>query len=425
MTTPAITLDYASPDLRRRAVWPPYFLEATASLGSNLLMVGIFFYTHDRYGWTPRDNLLLACGQGVVYIIGALLANGLSRRLGPRFALAGIYLLLAFCALGALLSPSPSLLVASLLAYVLFSGMNWPILEGLISAGLDAHLLSRRIGIYNLVWSGMGTVIVAVSGAIIDHWPLGIFILPLTVHLAAATLLLLRKDVEASISVGSASADRLLLTPEPRTPNPLPETPLLAQRTLALWLSRLALPSTFVVIYSLMAIMPSLPVMQPLTTTGKTLVGSMWLLARWLSFLALGATIWWHTRPRVLLLSAFGLLIAFLGTTLRPSALLGLGSHGFDLPSMLAFQILLGLCMGMIYTASLYFGMVLSEGSTEHGGYHEALIGLGSVLGPGAAAATQAQWPGNLPAGIAAVAGILVLSLLAALAADIRTRRRS
>ena len=28
-------------------------------------------------------------------------------------------------------------------------------------------------------------------------------------------------------------------------------------------------------------------------------------------------------------------------------------------------------------------GMVLSDGSTEHGGYHEALIGLGSVLGPG------------------------------------------
>ena len=59
--------------------------------------------------------------------------------------------------------------------------------------------------------------------------------------------------------------------------------------------------------------------------------------------------------------------------------------------------------MGMIYSASLYFGMVLSDGSTEHGGYHEALIGLGSILGPGTAALTQLVWRGDIRAGVAAV----------------------
>ena len=50
-------------------------------------------------------------------------------------------------------------------------------------------------------------------------------------------------------------------------------------------------------------------------------------------------------------------------------------------------ELVLGLMVGFIFSASLYFGMVLSDGSTEHAGYHEALIGVGVVLGPGLASA--------------------------------------
>ena len=51
--------------------------------------------------------------------------------------------------------------------------------------------------------------------------------------------------------------------------------------------------------------------------------------------------------------------------------------------------------------------MVLSDGSTEHGGYHEALIGLGWVLGP--AAGTAAAWlkPHDPRAGVAAVGTLI------------------
>jgi hypothetical protein len=80
---------------------------------------------------------------------------------------------------------------------------------------------------------------------------------------------------------------------------------------------------------------------------------------------------------------------------------------------MVAWQVVLGLTLGLIYAASLYFGMVLSDGSTEHGGYHEALIGVGTVIGPGAGALAEGLGGGNPMWGVLAVSAILGASVLA------------
>src|SRR5213075_175303 len=129
----------------------------------------------------------------------------------------------------------------------------------------------------------------------------------------------------------------------------------------------------------------------------------------WITFVMLGTSVWWHTRPRILLFAAIAMLVAFVGVTLFPA-----------LELMVLSQLLLGAAMGIIYAASLYFGMVLSEGSTEHGGYHEALIGLGSVLGPGAGALTQWLRPGDTRAGVLAVSGVVAISIVAAAVAVVR-----
>src|SRR5690348_3667379 len=65
-----------------------YTLEALASAGTNLLIAAIYFYMAHRYGWGLLQNFLLACGQGIVYIIGALSASGISHRMGKRLTLA-------------------------------------------------------------------------------------------------------------------------------------------------------------------------------------------------------------------------------------------------------------------------------------------------------------------------------------------------
>jgi len=136
-------------------------------------------------------------------------------------------------------------------------------------------------------------------------------------------------------------------------------------------------------------------------------------LSRWVTFLVVGARVFGHTRPMMLLGAAALLGAAFIGVT----APVGLGG-------MMAAQVALGAALGLIYTASLYFGMVLSEGSTEHAGYHEALIGVGQVLGPGAGALTQWRWERNLFAGVVAVSSLVLISVLGAGVAALKARRR-
>jgi hypothetical protein len=311
--------------------------------------------------------------------------------------------------------PSPTVLVPLLLAYSGLSAISWPALESLVSSGAAAHELSRRLGVYNCVWSGAGTVTVALAGTLLKYWPTGTFVLPGFWHAVMALWLLTRLARQQEADSAALPAD----TPA-HAPQPEPE--LLRVRTLALWMSRLALPATFVVISSLLAAMPTLPLIQRLDPTARTVVGSAWMAARWVAFLLLGATAWWHTRPRALLTAALLLLAGFLAVTLRPQWLPGAREFqtGPWLAWMIGWQFVLGLALGLIYAASLYFGMVLSDGSTEHGGYHEALIGLGNILGPGAGALAEHIGGGNPLWGVLAVSLVLAVSILACGAVAVR-----
>jgi MFS family permease len=178
---------------------------------------------------------------------------------------------------------------------------------------------------------------------------------------------------------------------------------------LALWLSRIALPSTYVIVYSIAPALPSLYAIKQLTPTTATLVGSAWLVARAFAFAIIGSTTFWQKRPGLMFLASVVMLFAFIGTIV-PGALTELPLlHA--LAAMVVAQIALGLSIGTIYSASLYFGMAVSNGSTAHGGYHEALIGLGQILGPLLGATMQWIYPGTLWPAVAAISGIASISV--------------
>jgi MFS family permease len=397
-----------------------YVVEALASQGSILLLNCIFFFTHQQFHWSVTQNLLLASGQGVFYVAGALSAGAISGRIGRRKMLLGVQAVLLALAMVALLLPRPTVVPCVLLVYTAFSAAGWPALESLISDDAGGVVLSKRLGMYNLVWSANNAVVLALSGAVIQRWPNGVFALAVTSHAGAIIVLRLFR-------VPSVNEERVASSPPTIEMDETEREVLRSQRTQALWLSRIALPSTYVVVYSLAAMLPSLQVMSALSTQWRTLAGSAWFMARFGVFVALGATTFWHTRPRLMLAAAAVMLPAFLGTTLRPSDLFP-AAHvplAIDLFSMILWQLLLGAAMGIIYAASLYFGMALSEGSTEHGGYHEALIGVGSITGPAAAAVAGMVWPGQLGPEIAAVAGLIALSCTAAGVAAVGVRKPS
>jgi hypothetical protein len=381
-----------------------FFIQAFGSVGANLLMLGIFFYMQQQFGWPARRNLLLASVEGMVYVAGALAANPISAKIGRRRLLRLVHAGMAVVTLVAWIYPHEYVVASLLLIYTLFSAAQWPLLESLISANAKDERLSRLLSIYNLTWSGTGAVTLAASGTLISHFPRGIFVVATTAHIlavAASFLSPLRRSLPAISAHGSSHAAA--------------EPELLKVRTLAMNLSRVALPAAFAVLYALGAMMPSLPVILAFTPSMRTLVASVWMIARWFAFVIFGATVWWHTRPRLLFIATAAMLLAFWAITIRASTILP-GMHlgqVTDGTVMICAQIVLGLAMGMIYSGSLYFGMVLSDGSTEHGGYHEALIGLGSVLGPGAGAIAQYAYTGNATAGIVAVSIVLFASVIA------------
>lgn len=396
---PCTMADHTPESLTSPRLLTLFSCEAIASATATLASFGIFFYTTHRFGWTQQQNLLLASGQGVVYICGALLAHPLSERLGRRAALLLLYTVLALLISVPLVHPSPAIVAPVVLAYSLLAGCTWPALESLVSDGAEPAELSRRLGMYNLDWALSGAITLALCGALIQRWPPGIFAIGCAGNVICALLAWLAPPTPADTAPAAA---------------PHAEFALLRQRRLALWLSRIAMPATYVVIYCLAALLPTLPAFSRLPLWAVTLASSIWLVARFLIFAALGLMSWWHTRPTLLMWSAILMAGAFVG-------ILAVGQDSTagtpTLTTIALAQVLFGITVGWIYAASLYFGMVLSEGSTEHGGYHEALIGLGQAAGPGAGALATWLFPTHSSASLIAIGGVVGLTVLATVSA--------
>jgi len=387
-------------------IWPVYLCEGLNIIGAAMMMNGIFFVMTHEHGWDTTRNLALAAAQGATFTIGALSASAWSRVAGKARGFVISSLLLAGCSALMLVARSTAQIVPILMAYALVVGTTWPVLESLVTSGVDARRMSRRVGIYNLVWSGLAAVVVAVFGSLLDWWPPSAMWIATLVHAGGAVVMWICRSaiavpapanlIPANGAHGSAAVHRSSEAVENQHAHLAPEPQLLRHRRQALWLSRIGLPASFVVASVLMPMMPGLRVMQELDVAAQTLVCSVWLAARWGIFAVLGATSWWHTRPWLILLAAAGVLASVLGVLLPPFQ-----STAANVIWMLGWEIVLGASMGMIFAASLYFGMVLSDGSTEHGGYHEALIGVGQTLGPAGAALGQYLKPDSVLPGAA------------------------
>ena len=401
-----------------------YTAEAVNSISCTLLTVGLPFYTSHRFGWGVRENFAVAACQGTLYVFGALSAKRISRRWGREPSLVALCSCMMAFAFAVGICASYSLAFPTALLVAIETGLmgaSWPMLESLVSAAGEQSQLSRRLGIYNITWASAGAIALAASGAIIQHAPAGAYFGTIAAGHLLAGMLVLR----CARSVTARLEDRVLTQPPASAEDEhsgVLEAPLDAdvarRHRLALWLSRIALPSTYVIIFSLSPLLPSLHAIKQLSPTSATLLASIWLIARAAAFIITGNTTFWHKRPILMLFASITMLFAFLGAVV-PGTLTGIG-----LPQALLFmaiaQIVLGFSIGTIYSASLYFGMVVSDGSTEHGGYHEALIGLGQILGP--IVGTTMQWihPGALWPAVLGISTVVAVTVVIEAVAGIR-----
>ncbi len=373
-----------------------YFtLEAVNSFAGTFFLFYLFFLTSAEFGFSTRDNLLLTATHGFFYIFASWQGGRFTQRVGYLTALKiGFAGMAVGLSLG-LLVPGVLGQVLALIGWTLPCCLIWPSLEALVTEGEDYRGTARMVGCYNVVWSAASAVAFFSGGWLWDkfgrHGLYGICI-ALMIGQFFFTLWLERyakqvphtakPDVEPAHQP-EAAALRQSLPP---------------QRFLQMaWLAN---PFAYVAVNTVGAVIPQLAQKFQLSPTQSGVFCSLWFFVRALAFVGLWQWTGWHYRFRWLLAAFLGLIAGF--------ALMMLAAQ---LWLVLLAQIIFGAAIGLLYYSSLFYSMDVGETKGEHGGLHEAAIGIGICAGPavGAAALTFSSQAAN--AGTWAVSGLLSVGL--------------
>ena len=168
-----------------------------------------------------------------------------------------------------------------------------------------------------------------------------------------------------------------------------------AKRFLAMaWVAN---PFAYIGINTLIAVIPGVARKLELSAMMAGFCCSTWCFARLLAFITLWRWSGWHYRFRWLLVAYLALIGSFITILLVP-----------NLVVLVLAQLLFGAAVGLLYYSSLFYSMDNSETKGEHGGFHEAVIGLGNFAGPAVGAATLQFLP-NYPHSGALAVGVLLL----------------
>ncbi len=344
------------------------------SLGTGVVTNGIFFLTSGAYGFTRTQNYLLGIVLGATYIAGAVATGPFIARLRRRgissrsllvavcFALATLCLI-PWCARRGGIEGSWPIWTLVVL-YSPLTGILWPVMEGYLGGGKDGARLRAVMGRWNVVWSG---------AVVLSYW----FMSPLIERHAAQTILILGLLHLASawLIVKSFAREPGEHPLEAREPHP----PVYAHLLITF---RILLPVAYVVSSTLGPFLPDALSDLGVAAAAQTLVASLWLVPRVVTFLLMERWHGWHGRWWVVVAAAALLIGGFSLAVLSPlGGRLGL-STAACLCTLIAGLICFGTGMAAIYTGALYYAMEVGDAEIDSGGRHEALIGLGYAAGP-------------------------------------------
>jgi len=147
-------------------------------------------------------------------------------------------------------------------------------------------------------------------------------------------------------------------------------------------------------------LIPDVAARLSLSTTLAGFVCSVWMFARLFSFAVLWRWSGWHYR--------FGWLAGAYVTMIGSFGALLLVEN---LAVVVMSQLVFGVSVGVIYYSSLFYSMDVGETKGEHGGLHEALIGVGLCGGPAIGTVALRIFPSNPDAGTIGVAIVLAVGL--------------
>ena len=361
----------------------------------------IFFLLRKEYGFGNKDNLLYAAVGGFLYVFGSWYAGNFAQKRGYYFALKiGFSLMAVSLAAGLFVNTALGQLFV-FLGWNLGMCFTWPILEALASEGEDRKGLTKMLGVYNLVWAGGAAVTYFTGGALLEGLgPQSLFWFPATLHVTQFALLLFleRHARTLPVSHGNATGESDALDPHDAT---IP----VERRKTFLRLAWIANPFAYIAMNTVLPLIPDVAARLSLSTTLAGFVCSVWMFARLFSFAVLWRWSGWHYR--------FGWLAgAYVAMIVSFGALLLVE----NLAVVVMSQLLFGVAVGVIYYSSLFYSMDVGETKGEHGGFHEALIGVGLCGGPAIGTVALRVFPSNPDAGTIGVGVVLAVGLCVVLA---------
>jgi MFS family permease len=338
----------------RRWVWVLTFIE---SLGTILLERAIYFFSHERLGYTRQQNLALALVFGLTYAGGAALSHGIARRLGDRAALIATLVALLGLHVGMAFLPGGAPLAIGFAAVGFFEGAKWPIVESYMAAGLEPERQLVAVGRFNVSWALAIPLGLAVSGPLIASG------MPGMLFGLAAFANVLALGLVATLPAGA--------------PHLVAEHPSrgveadLGRYEALLGSSRWTMLSSYTLMFLLAPLLPEVFQRLGRPVAEATSWASSLDAVRVATFASLMVLHGWRGRKAPLICAAIALPLGF-------AAVLGGGS----LTTVVLGQIVFGVLAGVTYHAALYYALVLENAAVGAGGGHERMIGLGLAIGP-------------------------------------------
>jgi predicted MFS family arabinose efflux permease len=374
-----------------------YTIEGLTSFATVIFFNYLYFFFRDQFGFDTKRNLALAALIGLIYTLASWQGGRLAARFGYFTALiTGFSIMTAGVAVASQLHTASGIIAA---ACVVNMGMCliWPTIEAMVSEGAVA---ADAVGFYNMTWATTNAVAYFIGGTLLEK--LGyrsIFFVPL-----ACLLVLLGLTIWLATAIGHPVAPiPVAAGPAEDAPPPAPDRPSAARARNFKHMALLANPFAYIAINTLLAVMPGIATKLHLSPMVTGFTCSLWCFVRLGVFFFLWYWTGWHYRFRWLVTAFVLLVLSFATILIAP-----------DLPLLCAAQLLFGWAIGLIYYSSLFYSMDASDTKSEHGGIHEAAIGMGNCLGPALGASALVFLPQYPNSGAVAVS-LLLLGGLGAL----------
>lgn len=371
-----------------------FILEGLNGFACSIYFNYLFFYLSKHFAFDSKGNLFFGAVNGFIYIFASLYGGKFAQRRGYLKGFQVGLIIVIASLLIALFSSSVTWHLIAMCIWSVGIAFTWPVLEALSCEGENDETLPRKVGIYNVVWSGTIAIAYFVSGAIIEKlgWK-SIFIIPALIHTIQLTAV-------RRLANSTHSNWRSLQGAPPQSSSPHVSESSAATAKSFLRMAWFANPFAYIAMNTVVPLIPKVAERLHLTAATAGVFCSVWMFARTASFFALWKWTRWHYRFGWLLASYILLIASFAGVLLAQ-----------NLWTLIFVQIAFGFAVGLIYYSSLFYSMDTSDTKGEHGGLHEAAIGAGLFGGPAIGLAALYLFPQAANSSVYAVTAVLTAGL--------------